>query len=82
MRLKNGRWLYNEKEQNASRFLKFDVDATQRLACTAVGAQRCTHFKKARITRFLRSVSMMDEKLSIPSGQSMWMPVPAEELAF
>ncbi|KIM74127.1 hypothetical protein PILCRDRAFT_92748 [Piloderma croceum F 1598] len=42
----SGRWLYNEKQQNASRYVCFNVDEIQRVACAAVGANRCIKFKK------------------------------------
>ncbi|KAF8514101.1 kinase-like domain-containing protein [Hysterangium stoloniferum] len=42
----SGRWLYNEEEQTALRYVEFDVDEIQHVACAAVGAKRCVSLKK------------------------------------
>ncbi|KAG1851844.1 kinase-like domain-containing protein [Suillus subalutaceus] len=40
------RWLYNEREQNSCRYVKFDVDSLLDIACKAVGARSCTAVAK------------------------------------
>ncbi|KAF9510645.1 hypothetical protein BS47DRAFT_1300007 [Hydnum rufescens UP504] len=45
-RYTSGRWLFNEKEQLATRYVRFNVEAMKTIACKAVGAQSCTSFTK------------------------------------
>ncbi|KAF9476327.1 hypothetical protein BDN70DRAFT_882575 [Pholiota conissans] len=40
------RWLYNEDAQNSCRYVEFNVEELQRVACNAVGAKRCIGFVK------------------------------------
>ncbi|KAG8678939.1 Phosphotransferase enzyme, partial [Ceratobasidium sp. 394] len=42
----SGRWLYNEQEQMAVRYVPFNVEALQRIAAVAVGATRCNKMVK------------------------------------
>ncbi|CAL1693835.1 unnamed protein product [Somion occarium] len=45
-RYTSGRWLYNEKEQLAIRYVRFNVDALKKVAAEAVGASYCTDIRK------------------------------------
>ena len=40
--------------ENASRYVRFDVDEIQRVACAAVGAHRCVTFKKLNEGMYVR----------------------------
>ncbi|KAG9091795.1 Phosphotransferase enzyme [Ceratobasidium sp. UAMH 11750] len=42
----SGRWLYNEQEQMAIRYVRFNVEALQQIATTAVGAAQCNKIVK------------------------------------
>ncbi|KAI9455496.1 kinase-like domain-containing protein [Boletus coccyginus] len=42
----SGRWIYNEREQMRIRYTTFNVDALERIAATAAGAERCVQMVK------------------------------------
>ncbi|RLL93367.1 hypothetical protein CFD26_102036 [Aspergillus turcosus] len=45
-RFTSGRWLWNERQQLACRYVKFDLSALLRLAASAIGARSCTQVLK------------------------------------
>ncbi|QRV83181.1 phosphotransferase enzyme family protein [Ceratobasidium sp. AG-Ba] len=45
-RYTSGRWLYNEKQQLALRYVEFNVDALKEVATVAAGATRCLRMTK------------------------------------
>ncbi|KAL3491047.1 phosphotransferase enzyme family protein [Aspergillus germanicus] len=45
-RFTSGRWLWNEEQQLACRYVKFDLSALLRLAASAIGARACTRVLK------------------------------------
>lgn len=42
----SGRWLWNEKQQLACRYVKFDLSALLEIASSAVGSKSCTQVLK------------------------------------
>lgn len=41
-RFTSGRWLWNERQQLACRYVKFDLSALLQLAASAIGSRSCT----------------------------------------
>lgn len=45
-RFTSGRWLWNERQQLAARYLKFDITALLKLAATSIGSESCVEVVK------------------------------------
>jgi hypothetical protein len=45
-RFTSGRWLWNERQQFACRYVKFDLSALLQLAASAIGSRSCTKVLK------------------------------------
>ncbi|CAG8891147.1 unnamed protein product [Penicillium egyptiacum] len=45
-RLTSGRWLWNERQQFACRYVKFDLSTLLQLAASAIGSRSCTQVSK------------------------------------
>ena len=45
-RFTSGRWLWNERQQLACRYVKFDLSTLLQLAASAIGSRSCTHVLK------------------------------------
>ncbi|KAF8519327.1 kinase-like domain-containing protein [Hysterangium stoloniferum] len=45
-RYTRGRWLYNEREQNEIRYIRFNSEELVRVTCEATGTRSCTLFTK------------------------------------
>jgi hypothetical protein len=45
-RYTSGRWLWNEKDQFARRYVKFDLTGLLEVSAKAVGARRCVQIEK------------------------------------
>ncbi|KAI2738009.1 hypothetical protein DTO012A8_9992 [Penicillium roqueforti] len=45
-RFTSGRWLWNERQQLACRYVKFDHSTLLKVAASAVGSKACTHVLK------------------------------------
>jgi hypothetical protein len=67
----SGRWLWNEREQLAARYRHFDVPSLQKMACQALGTEKCISFEKIGEGNYNKAY-----RLEMENGQKVIAKVP------